>query len=144
MTATDARATMIGPVGRTVIANIERLRKARRMSHRELSAGLAAVGRPIGDTVLHRQSTGKRRVDADDLAAFAEVLGVTPARLLAPLEAAAAQDHPAVRAAFALADSLAALVAADGPEAALYARSKTDRAMRRMQLEAEELLEVED
>ena len=65
----DSRTSMIGPVGRTVIANIERLRREQRLSLRDLSARLAALGRPIGDTVLHRQSTGRRRIDSDDLVA---------------------------------------------------------------------------
>lgn len=132
---------MIGPVGRTVIANIGAIRKQRGMSLRDLSVRLAEAGRPIGDTVLHRQSQGQRRIDSDDLVAFASVFGVTPARLLAPPETAAAQDHPAVRAARALAECLTALVAAGSPDAASRARGKADRALRRVQLEAEELLD---
>ena len=141
MTAADARATMIGPVGRAAIANVEQLRAERGLSLRDLSARLAEAGRPIGDTVLHRQSQGKRRIDADDLVAFARVLGVAPARLLAPPEMAAAEDHPAVRAARDLADRLAAIVTADTREAAARARIQADRALRRVQLEAEELLD---
>jgi transcriptional regulator with XRE-family HTH domain len=80
----DDRTSMIGPVGRTVIANIEQLRKTRGLSLRDLAAKLAAIGRPIGDTVLHRQSAGKRRIDADDLVAFAIALGVAPDSLLFP------------------------------------------------------------
>jgi transcriptional regulator with XRE-family HTH domain len=139
----DARTTMIGPVGRGAIANIEELRKARGLSLRDLAAKMAETGRPVGDTVLHRQSQGRRRIDADDLVAFAAVLGVTPARLLAPPEAAAAEDHPAVRAARVLADRLAGLLAADGPEAASRARSQVRRALRRTWLEADELLDGE-
>ena len=130
----------IGPVGRAVIANVEALRASRGLSLRDLSARLAEAGRPIGGTVLHRQSQGRRRVDADDLAALARVLGVTPARLLAPPEIAGAEDHPAVRAARDLADRLAAIVAAGSAEGVLLARA--DRALRRVQLEAEELLDA--
>jgi hypothetical protein len=137
---------MIGPVGRTVIANIERLRKARRMSHRGLSTELAAVGRPIGDTVLHRQSTGKRRVDADDLAAFAAVLGVAPADLLrAPGAAPAvpAPNHPAVRASRELTARIEELIEASGdPQALAYADRRVDRAVQRVQLEVEELVSI--
>lgn len=75
---------MIGPAGRAVIANIEDLRTRRGLSLRELAAKLAQLGRPIGDTVLHRQSQGKRRVDADDLVAFSIALGVNPSALLLP------------------------------------------------------------
>jgi hypothetical protein len=141
MNAADARATMIGPVGRAVIANIEQLRAVRGLSLVGLSERLAEAGRPIGDTVLHRQSQGKRRVDADDLAAFARVLDVTPARLLAPPEVAGAEDHPAVLAARDLAGRLAAVAAAATPEAAARARIQAGRALRRAQLEAEELLD---
>jgi transcriptional regulator with XRE-family HTH domain len=80
----DSRTSMIGPVGSAVIGNIERIRAARGISLTALSERLGAAGRPIGGTVLHRQSQGKRRVDADDLVAFAEVLGVTVADLLEP------------------------------------------------------------
>lgn len=78
---------MIGPVGRQVIANIEDLRKARGLSFQALAARLAKIGRPIGDTVLHRQSKGQRRIDADDLVAFALVFGVNPNALLLPRDA---------------------------------------------------------
>jgi transcriptional regulator with XRE-family HTH domain len=78
---------MIGPVGRYVIYNIERLRKMRGLSFRDLAVRLAELGRPIGDTVLHRQSQGKRRIDADDLIAFAIALGVNPNALLFPHDA---------------------------------------------------------
>jgi hypothetical protein len=135
-------STSIGPVGYQVIANIERLRKDRRLSFEALSGLLAEVGRPIGPTVLNRQSHGGRRVDADDLVAFAAVLGTTPAGLLAPPGAAVAEDHPAVLAARSLADRLAALITAGDPEAAARARGQVDRAMRRVQLEVEELLEA--
>jgi transcriptional regulator with XRE-family HTH domain len=134
---------MIGPVGRAVIANIEQLRAERGLSLAGLSERLAELGRPIGDTVLHRQSQGRRRIDADDLAAFARVFGVTPARLLAPPETAEAEDHPAVRAACDLAGRLAAVVMAGTPEASARARVQADRALRRAQLETEELLDPE-
>lgn len=131
---------MIGPVGRTVIANIEQLRKKRGMSFRDLAAKMAEMGRPVGDTVLHRQSQGKRRIDADDLVAFAGVFGVTVADLLGPQPAALA-GHPAIVAVRALADRIVELIAAaDDPQAAARACSRADRALRRVQIEAEELL----
>ena len=133
---------MIGPVGSAVIANIERLRKARRMSLRDLSARLDALGRPIGDTVLHRQCQGRRRVDADDLVAFAEALGVTAADLLEPPPASGPIDgHPALLAARSLASRVADLLAAAGdPQATARAGGQADRALRRVQIELEELL----
>jgi len=134
--------TAIGPVGHAVAANVERLRKARRMSLSDLSARLAEAGRPTGDTVLHRQAQGGRRIDADDLAAFAEVFGVSVTALLARSPGTAgAEDHPAVRAARQLADRLAAFLAAGDPETAACARVQAARAVRRAQLEAEELLD---
>lgn len=143
MTAAGTGPAMIGPAGRAVIANVESLRKARGLSFAGLSQRLGEAGRPILPSVLQRLSQGGRRVDADDLVAFAAVFGVTPARLLAPPGAGAAQDHAAVRAALALAGRLAELAAADGPEAAARARGQSARALRRVQLEAEELLDGE-
>lgn len=67
----------IGPVGHTVIANIERLRRARGLSFQDLAARLGALGRPMLPSVLHRLVQGGRRVDVDDLAAFAQVFGVS-------------------------------------------------------------------
>lgn len=61
----------VGQVGLTVVANVERLRKARRLSLRALSDRLAGLGRPILPIGLSRLSQGKRRVDADDLVALA-------------------------------------------------------------------------
>jgi transcriptional regulator with XRE-family HTH domain len=80
---------MIGPVGRQAIANIEELRQSRGLSLRDLAARLAALGRPIGDTVLHRQSQGKRRIDADDLLALTVALGVNANAILLDRHAAA-------------------------------------------------------
>lgn len=72
----------IGPVGDRVIANVEELRQARRLSFRDLAARLAELDRPIGSAVLHRLSQGRRRVDADDLVALAIALDVNPNALL--------------------------------------------------------------
>jgi transcriptional regulator with XRE-family HTH domain len=90
------RSSTIGPVGRQVIANIERLRKDRRLSLRDLSERLAEAGRPIAKSQIRALSKAERRVDADDLAAFAEVLGVDVTSLLAPPGAVAGRPpaHP--------------------------------------------------
>ena len=136
----DSRTSMIGPVGRTVIANIEELRKTRGLSLRDLAAKLAAIGRPIGDTVLHRQSKGQRRIDADNLVAFATVFGVAPEELLAGPGRVSA-DHPAIVAARSLASRVADLVAAAGdPQATERAGGQAGRALRRVQIEIEELI----
>jgi len=63
---------------------VERLRKVRGLSLRDLSARMADAGRPILPIGLSRMANGRRRVDADDLAALAKVLEVDPAALLVP------------------------------------------------------------
>jgi transcriptional regulator with XRE-family HTH domain len=73
----------IGATGRRVAENVRRLRLARELSLRDLSAKLAELGRPILPSGLLKIEHGQRRVDVDDLAALAEVLGVLPGRLLA-------------------------------------------------------------
>ena len=74
----------LGPVGGYVIANLTDLREARRLTYRELSERLRAIGRPIPPLGLSRIEKGQRRVDADDLAALAIALGVNPTALLLP------------------------------------------------------------
>jgi hypothetical protein len=73
-----------GAVGRNVIRNVESLRRVRGMTLRTLSARLAEIGRPILPIGLSRLANGQRRVDADDLAAFAVALGVNTNSLLLP------------------------------------------------------------
>lgn len=87
----------LGATGRTVAANVHRLRKARGMSVRALASALNELGRPItgsGITRLEGQTEGAapnpRRVDVDDLVALAQVFGVSPSALLLPLD-----DDPA-------------------------------------------------
>jgi transcriptional regulator with XRE-family HTH domain len=74
----------MGEIGKNVIRNIEDLREQRGLSLRGLSELLGARDRPILPAVLHRLSQGKRRVDADDLMAFALALGVNTNALLLP------------------------------------------------------------
>jgi len=81
---TEEKSSALGPVGQTVVENVEELRRARGLSFRDLSDRLAEIGRPILPTVLHRLSRGKRRVDADDLVALAIALDVNPSALLLP------------------------------------------------------------
>lgn len=126
--------------GRNFIANIDRLRRARSLSYQVLAAELTEAGHPINPVSLSRLGRGERRAGVDDLIAFAGVFGVAPMRLLAPPGAAGAEEHPAVRAAGTLADCLAVLAAA-GPETASRARAQADRALRRVQIEVEELLD---
>ena len=78
------RPVEIGPTGRQTAGNIERLRIAAKLSQRELAQRLTDLGRPTPSTALSKIERAERRVDADDLAAFAVALGVSPATLLLP------------------------------------------------------------
>lgn len=57
----------------------------------ELSAKMDALGRSIPPLGIRRIEAGERRVDVDDLIAFAVALGVSPITLLMP-ESAKAED----------------------------------------------------
>lgn len=67
-------------------ANIKRLRGS--VQYKELSEQLAAIGRPMTPVAIRDAENGKRRVDVDDLMAFAIVFGVSPLTLLLPASAA--------------------------------------------------------
>jgi hypothetical protein len=79
---TPQKKNPLGPTGRTVAANIKRLRAG--MPYTELAAKLEAVGRPIPTLGLRKIESEERRVDADDLVALALALGVNPNALLLP------------------------------------------------------------
>lgn len=64
----------------------------KRMPVTELSAQLEVLGRPIPPLGIRRIEAGERRVDVDDLVAFAVALGVSPASLLMPEIPMAAKD----------------------------------------------------
>lgn len=72
----------LGPTGERVLDNVIRLRG--RISYRELSERLTALGRPIPTLGLSRVERGERRIDADDLVALALALDVSPNALLMP------------------------------------------------------------
>ena len=84
----------LGWAGRAVAANVRHLRGRRGLSLRALSEALERQGRHLGEDALGKIENGakgnagrsSRRVDADDLAALAAVLGVEPGDLLRPLE----------------------------------------------------------
>ena len=132
-----------GPVGRRVVANIEYLRRECGLSQRKLSAELKRVGRPIPPLGLARMARGERRADVDELA-LAEVLGVTPAVLLsAPGETVVdpLPEHAAAAAARQLAARVEDLLeAASDPAAREFAKGSVNRALRRVQVEVEDLL----
>ena len=68
----------------------------RRMSQDELAAAVGRLGRPMTRQIIGKTEAGDRRIDVDDLVAFAVALGVTPGRLLLPgtAESAAKAWHP--------------------------------------------------
>lgn len=76
------RPNYLGDVGWAVAANVRRLRKARRLNQQSVAARLTDVGRPMPASSVSKIESGDRRVDADDLAALARVLHVTPQQLL--------------------------------------------------------------
>ncbi|WP_159054513.1 helix-turn-helix domain-containing protein [Streptomyces dysideae] len=83
----------VGPTGRAVAANVKRLRKARGLSLRALSAALKDRGRTLSADALNKienaaepDGRGVRRVDVDDLAALAVAFDVPPSALLLPLD----------------------------------------------------------
>lgn len=80
-----------GPTAIRVRRNIAALRRKRGFSLRELAARMKSAGRPLTATGIMRVESGARRVDCDDLMAFAIALEVTPIRLLLP---GSADDEP--------------------------------------------------
>lgn len=74
----------LGPSGKAVAANVERLRREKNLTFAALSEQLGVLGRPIPPLGLRKIVAETRRVDADDLAALAVALTVSPASLLMP------------------------------------------------------------
>lgn len=88
----------LGPTGRTVAANVKRLRGERGLTLRALSTALKDAGRPLSADALNKIENGApdtepskageakpvRRVDVDDLMALAVGLGVPVIALLMP------------------------------------------------------------
>ena len=143
-TRTASRHPPIGEAGRNVIANIERLRAARHLSLRQLSERLGELGRPILTSQVHRLVHGLRRVDADDLVALGQVLDVTPAALLAPGAAREVPGHASLSAAQDLAARIEGLLTApDDPVARKQLARSVKRALSRVRLEVDELLDNE-
>lgn len=136
---TQPKQPEVGPAGRNLIVNVERLRAERGLSHRKLSAELEKAGRVIPPLGVQRMLKAARRTDVDDLLSLAAVLGVTPGALLADPEAPPPPEHAALRAAAELAVRIGRLLAADGDGAP--AARRVSLALRRVQVEIEELLE---
>lgn len=74
----------LGPTGETVRTNVRRLRDLQNFGYADLERKLEDLGRVIPALGLRRIEAGERRVDADDLAALALALGVSPITLLMP------------------------------------------------------------
>ena len=74
----------VGPTGQTVAGNLARLRGQRGLSTYRLSELLADLGRPIAPSAISRIESGHRKLDVDDLIAFAVALRVSPTGLLLP------------------------------------------------------------
>lgn len=74
----------LAATGKTVSANVRRLREANNLGYAELARRLKATGRSIPELGLRRIEEAERRVDADDLMALAVALDVSPLTLLMP------------------------------------------------------------
>jgi len=79
---TPAKKNPLGPTGEYLRQRIADLRKRRGMTYKRLSEALTEAGRPIPPLGLSRLEEGERRVDVDDLVAFARVLAVDVTELL--------------------------------------------------------------
>ncbi|PPG61629.1 helix-turn-helix domain-containing protein [Rathayibacter sp. AY1C5] len=78
------RGNEIGPTGLEVAKNIKRIRLYAGRTQADVSQMLAELGRPVPVASIGKIESGDRRVEVDDLIAFAVVLGVTPLALLMP------------------------------------------------------------
>ena len=131
----------VGPAGRNLIANVDRLRQERGLSWRKLSAELDAIGRPIPPLGFTRMTRGERPDGRRRPGRAGPCPGCVPCRPAGPPDGASAPDHAALRAAAELADRIAGLLrAAKDPASAGVVAGSVDRALRGVQLEVEELL----
>jgi transcriptional regulator with XRE-family HTH domain len=87
-------ADRVGPAGRFLAANIQRLRKRSGLTFAELSARTEKIGQPIAVLGLRRIERGERRVDFDDLLALAIALEVPPVDLMVPALVSDAVPYP--------------------------------------------------
>jgi transcriptional regulator with XRE-family HTH domain len=78
------RAVEKGAIAAAVAENVEAVRKRRGLTQQQLASELARLGRPMQASAVAKVESGDRRVDADDLAAFAVALNVPVARLMLP------------------------------------------------------------
>lgn len=85
---------IIGTAGRAVATNLTARRAELAMTQQRLSELLTAQGRPLTRQSITDIETGRRRVDADDLAVLAVVLGVRADLLLDPCGLTQGADRP--------------------------------------------------
>ena len=83
----------IGPVGQRVAQNIKGIREARGLNQTELAEAAKRLGRPVTRSAVSKTEEAKRRIDVDDLVAFALALRATPNRLLLPKTADAEKPY---------------------------------------------------
>jgi transcriptional regulator with XRE-family HTH domain len=76
------RPNELGAWGRRAADNIADLRERAGMTQAMLADAVTRMGRTVNRVSVGKTETGDRRIDADDLAAFAIAIGVTPNRLL--------------------------------------------------------------
>jgi len=72
----------VGPVGEQLAKNIQTIQGAKRLQYKELSEMAAAEGRHIPPLAFRRIVGLERRVDAQDLAVIAKILGFSVEHLL--------------------------------------------------------------
>lgn len=89
----DDQKNPLGPVGNALASNLARIRDAQRLTYVALAERLADAGRPIAVLGLRRIEKGERRVDADDLLALAQALGIHPVDLLVPGDAPSDEQY---------------------------------------------------
>ncbi|MFD8739391.1 helix-turn-helix domain-containing protein [Streptomyces sp. NPDC059618] len=90
---TKRRANELGPTGEQVAANLQRMRQFRGYTMQQLRDKMEQLGRPLPATAVIKTEQGDRRVDVDDLVAFALALNVSPLALLLPPEWSDRQIH---------------------------------------------------
>jgi transcriptional regulator with XRE-family HTH domain len=76
------RTNEVGPAGQRAAQNLEQLREQSSLSQDELAAGVERLGRPMTRQIVSKIEAAARRIDLDDLMAFALALRTTPNRLL--------------------------------------------------------------
>lgn len=76
------RPIVIGEAGLHVRVNTRSFRRFRNWTLAEMSQSLTESGHPLTAATLGLIENGKRRIDVDDLVAFARVLRVSPLQLM--------------------------------------------------------------